>query len=290
MSIPRQSGKFSLEELKQLELRDWTDGTRLSRADPGIYSWERAGIRYDMLWHPSTRHDARLFVLFSGDATRSKYNPPVFQRFTWAPFFPGHVLFVSDPSLHLDEGLGLAWYAGTTDYDPLPVLAETIGEVCAQMGIAPRDVHTYGSSGGGYAALRMLQFLPEAAAIAVNPQTDVTKFIFKNVERYLRICLNENGPDARADALAAHPRRLSLIENIDVLRNRRIVLIQNTMDEHHYELHYKPLCSALGVGHDHDPEARPVHRLLFEHEKGHAKAETPEVFDKVMEMVVADAL
>lgn len=284
MPIPRQPGKFSLEKLRGLALSDWTDTTRLSTIDPEIYTFETGGFRFDMLWHPaSDPAEKRLFVLFSGDALREKYDPPVFQRFGWAPFFPGHCLFVSDPSIYLDDSLGLAWYAGTAAFDPMPVIAGQVERVCAQVGIAADDVYTYGSSGGGFAALRALTVLPRARAVAINPQTEITAYRHKTVERYLRLCF---GTKDRAAVLATHPRRLSLIANADALTGRSIALIQNRLDTHHYEDHYKPLCAALSVDDGDAPEAAPVHRLLFDDKGGHIVAEPADVFDKTMRMVV----
>lgn len=92
------AGKTSLDELRALPRSEWHEGANLPLEGPELFHSTRAGLTYDLLWSPKPGAK-RLFVLFSGDAMRSKNNPPVFQRWSWAPQFPGHCLYVSDPTL-----------------------------------------------------------------------------------------------------------------------------------------------------------------------------------------------
>lgn len=286
MSIPEKSGKFSLEELKNLKQLEWSDESGASGSEPQMLHFTEGGYKFDFLWHPSAKHK-RIFVLFSGDAMRDKYDPPVFQRWSWAPHFPGHCLFVSDPSIYLDPRLGLAWYAGTKDFDPMPTVAEKVNIIREKLKVPAREVYSYGSSGGGFAALRFLLFYAEGGAIAINPQTVITNYHLKSVERYLEKCF---GNRDRGEGLKTYPKRFSLLESSDVLKDRRIILIQNTQDTHHYEEHYKPFCTALGAGNEHAPNDKPLHRILFSHEGGHRKAESQEVFDTAMGLVTGGRL
>ena len=78
---------------------------------------------------------------------------------------------------------------------------------------------------------------------------------------------------------------MDLMHHVEQLKDRNIVLIQNTLDTHHYEKHYKPFCAAMGVSADANINEGRFRRILFEHEGGHSKAETPEVFDLAMRIV-----
>src|SRR5690625_3858022 len=229
----------SLTEIPRLELPE----TGTLRHDPSLYYFEHQGFHFDFLWHPKKDADM-LFVLFSGDALRQKLDPPVFQRWKWARLFPGHCLYVSDPSLHLYERLGLAWYAGTTSFDPAPVIADTVTRVARQFGIDAQKVWTYGSSGGGFAALRMLKFLPAAKAICVNPQTNVLAYGAGTVEVFLRVCFERR---TRDEALEEFSHRLSLLSQPDIYKSRSIIYLQNGADLHHFDDHYVPFCKALGL-------------------------------------------
>ncbi|WP_218240971.1 hypothetical protein, partial [Pseudomonas sp. 2822-17] len=77
----------SLEELKKFNL-EWP--TIPKALQEGLYTYKYEGFEYDFLYKPS--QEKRLFVLLSGSANRSKFTPPVFQRWSWAEYFPGHCL------------------------------------------------------------------------------------------------------------------------------------------------------------------------------------------------------
>jgi hypothetical protein len=286
--VPESSGKTSAEQLTSLEKCELTSNVAITN-QPKIYHSDNQGFRFDFLWHPREGSD-RLFVLFSGDAMRNKFDPPLFQRWTWASNFPGHCLFVSDPSLYLDPSLGLAWYAGTSTFDPMPVIAETVASFASQFDIPPERVWTYGSSGGGFAAVRMLNYLDGAGAVAVNPQTSICAYERKSVERYLKICFNSR---SRAQALSDFPQRISLIENSERLSDRKLIYVQNVLDQHHFTDHYLPFISAMGAVpiEDNTGDCTPHFynnkfcSILFSHPGGHKKAETPEVFTKILRSI-----
>ncbi|MFN3526795.1 MAG: glycosyltransferase, partial [Paracoccus sp. (in: a-proteobacteria)] len=242
------------------------------------------GHRFDYLWAPKPGAD-RLFVLFSGDAQREKNDPPVFQRWSWSPHFPGHCLYISDPMLHMHPEMGLAWYAGTEELDPLEPIIERALAMAKMTGLQAKDVVAYGSSGGGFAALRMAAMLPEAAAVAINPQTNIARFKWASPDFYARVCLNRPDRDA---ALADFPHRLDLGRHVTELRKRRIVLIQNRIDSHHLNKHYTPFCREMGATASENCDSGLFRRILFDHEGGHGRAETPETFAAALEIVRSD--
>jgi len=281
--MPSPSLKISGLSLQHLPTHDLADLEANLPDEAALMHLDVQGLRHDFLWQPSACATQRLFVLFSGDAVRGRNAPPVFQRWSWADRFPGHCLYVSDPTLHLDRHMGLAWYAGTRDLDPLDAVASVVRRLSARLGLGEDRVVSYGSSGGGFAAMRLGLKLPELTMVAINPQTVVTAYHQKAVEKYLRICL---GMTDRAQALAAWPERLSLLASIDRLRGRRLVYAQNTLDTHHHQDHYLPFCAALGV----DPQPcdhGPMRRVLFADPGGHNKGETPQVFAQLMHAVEA---
>lgn len=289
-NIPRNSGKTSLEQLRTLEVRHFKPGDTPAPA-PMLYYFDHGGFRFDFLWHPNPAAD-RLFVLFSGDAMRRKFDPPLFQRWTWASYFPGHCLYVSDPSIYLASNLGLAWYSGTSAFDPLPVIADVVDQLVPKLEIPCNRIWTYGSSGGGFAALRMLDFIKNAGAVCVNPQTSIVAYESKSVERYLNTCFN--GRD-RVKALSDFPDRMSLLEQPKRFKDRSVIYVQNTLDTHHVAEHYAPFCAAMDTA----PAAGYAEKntayyhdatfcsIVFSHSAGHAKAESAEAFSEAMAAVSA---
>jgi hypothetical protein len=277
--IPRKGLKTSGRELAQIPRRPYGAAADLPQT-PALLHLLEGGHRYDLLWMPQPRA-RRLFVMLSGDAMRKKYDPPVFQRWKWAPMLPGHCLYIADPSTYLHPRLGLSWYAGTVSYDPQAVIARLVGEIARQHDVPPGNVITYGSSGGGFAALRLAAALPDAIAVPINPQVTITDYEMRNVETYLDIAF---GTRERALALELYPR-LSLRAEHATLQKRRIIYIQNRLDTHHHEAHYKPFCDMMEADPEAEPECGRFRRLLFEHEGGHGAAESQEVFDRAMAII-----
>ncbi len=279
MEIPRTGLKTSGQELAEIPRHRFEAADDLD-AEAGLFHLVEGGHRYDLLWMPKPGAK-RLFVMLSGDAMRKRYDPPVFQRWKWAPMLPGHCLYVSDPSTYLHPRLGLAWYAGTASYDPQVVIARLVGEISRAKGVPRSGIVTYGSSGGGFAALRLAAALPAAIAVPINPQVTITDYEMRNVETYTEIAF---GTRDRALALALYPR-LSLQACRDALFDRRIIYIQNRLDNHHHDIHFTPFCRMMETTAQANPTHGRFRRLVFEHEGGHGAAETQEVFDQAMRIV-----
>lgn len=275
-----KAGKISVDRLAHLEKFTY-DGSNLSKRN-ALYSFtEDNGQRIEFLWRPK-RHQKRLFVLFSGDARRPKLNPPVFQRWTWAKFFPGSCIYFSDPSLHLSESLGLAWYSGTSQYDPLQRMAEIALKVADQLGVQPEDICSYGSSGGGFASLRFASIVPEAACITINPQIVIPRFLEKKVNTYLETCF---GGISKEAALQIYPDRFDLRSISGIFQRKRIVYVQNVLDTHHYDDHFVPFCETLGVNPGQDDPESAFRQVLFSDSAGHAKAESMKEFDTAISIL-----
>lgn len=279
--IPKRTGKVSGAMLTEISKSDWSDGTDIP-SEPTLYSFETAGRKFDFLLSPKGDSANRLFVIFSGDAVRKKNAPPVFQRWTWASLFPGHCLYVSDPALYLDDTIGLAWYSGDRGLDYLEVIASLVRNVASKLTVAEEDIYAYGSSGGGFASLRLLHFMANAKAVVINPQTSIARYEFKSVERYFNICL---GCENREVALTNFSERIDLTQFPARLKGRKIAYIQNEQDNHHILEHYVPLMNSLGLKPHHAPDHPTLPRFHFSHEGGHRAAETPEIFNQVMEKI-----
>jgi len=283
MTVPEFSGKIGIERLAHIRTEALTQETSYAVEASILYSESVSGFQFDYLWYPNTQH-RRLFVFFSGDALRKTNNPPVFQRWSWARHFPGSCLFVSDPSLYLNPDLGLAWYSGTTDFNPLPVISERVGHIAQQLGLAQSDIYAYGSSGGGFAALRFAALNDDVGALAINPQTSISAYKSSNVEKYYSTCFSGL---SRVEMTNKFPLRTSLLALSEKLRGKRIVLAQNTEDTHHLKSHFTPFCTAMGVPADHAPDDSRLRWLFFTVEGGHKKAEDSETFQKIIALVNA---
>ncbi len=278
--LPLQAGKISGASLNEIRRWRWTHGGAMPDKS-ALLDYQFGDFRFDFLWQPKPDSN-RLFLIFSGDAMRKKNDPPVFQRWSWAPYFPGNCLFVSDPALYISEKIGLAWYSGVRRCDFLKVISVLVDEVIETLRIDVQNVYSYGSSGGGFAALRLACFSTNVKPIAINPQTQICQYEYRSVERYLQKCLNVQ---SRHDGELLFSERLNLCNHSSLLSERRIFYIQNVLDTHHVDVHYKPFCESMGVSTEHDLEHPTFKRYHFSHPDGHRKAETREVFIELMTQI-----
>src|SRR5699024_3360059 len=90
-----------------------------------------------------------------------------------------------DPTLSLTTEIGLGWYEGFEGFAAAPLIQRVIGHL-AQSYEAPRTV-LWGGSAGGYAALRNVGSLPNAAALVWNPQTSIPRYQKGPVQKYAKV-------------------------------------------------------------------------------------------------------
>ncbi|OOF09574.1 hypothetical protein [Salinivibrio sp. PR919] len=284
LNIPKQSGKVGATQLSSIELVEF-DAKNFPVHKKIRGKFEHESFQYDFYWAPKENAD-RIFVLFSGNAMRDQNDPPVFQRWSWSEYFPGHCLYISDPTIRLDDKLGLAWYSGNESYDPFPTLLNLIKDIAKLAEVDLTRVTTYGSSGGGFAAMRLGIMEPKLSVVTINPQVEITKYRFKSgLGKYLRLCWGNITPE---EAFTKNPQRMSNIElakfNDVSLVKSRIVYIQNTLDDHHFDIHLDMFCKHVDIDKK-EYQSDGLNIILFEHEGGHGKAETPECFTKAMNII-----
>lgn len=222
----------------------------------------------------------RLWVLLSGARDPAARSLPKFDRWTWAPRYPGPVLCISDPTLYLgDETLRIGWYVGTDTQDWQAALAALVRTVAAQLGLATREVIAYGSSAGGFGALMLASHLGDATAIAINPQTEVLRYSKRLVRPFLEASFGGRSGDALRPA---ERQRLSVLHAVGNAPMVRCLVAQNEDDAFHFDEHYTPFCEAfhIPVHGGADPGGR-LHSRLFRDSRGHV-GEPVELADELI--------
>lgn len=217
--------------ISQMPLCAISDLTKI--LDPAIYQVDMPNLKVSTAFYPKVRSDV-LYVFFSGFVNRKLLTLPVFRRWAWHTMVPGHALYISDPTLEACEDLGLGWYIGGKSSDCMEDIAKLISSVALNFGISERNLVFYGSSGGGFAALRALRWFPDAAAIAINPQTELTSFRRNALKDYLPRFFDAISKDEFA---RTYPERNSLVDALAECRDSSVVYVQNTLDEHHMSCH-----------------------------------------------------
>jgi hypothetical protein len=283
--IPRSTNKISLSSINDVPRVELSQLTEYSPNEATLYYENVGRYRVDYLWQPNLSF-SRLFVFFSGDAMRAKNDPPVFQRWSWSKYFPGSCLYISDPSLYLSKNIGLGWYSGTADFDPLNSIYNRIINIMEFLGIDEDRVIAYGSSGGGFASLRLSSISKDFRAIVINPQIRLKDYgTGCSTDRYTKLCFN--GLD-RFGVAELFPKRFDIIESLNDLITKKIIYIQNKLDEHHFSCHYKAFCASMGVKAEENLSTGNFRSIIYEHPNGHLATEPPEAFQKAIDIITND--
>lgn len=240
------------------------------------YSYKIGSLQFDYLYKPTdvAKLRSRLVVFFSGAIDRERHHPPVFQRWTWASRFDANVVYLSDPGLHLSDKLKIGWYFGTAQENAISEYSILISELSKRLEIEQKNIILYGSSAGGFAALQALRYLPNCAAIAINPQTRLSEYRRSLYEAFLKICIGDEVSESMRS-------RLDLLTNVSDFRSSRIILAQNTFDKFHLDNHFTPFVESLRR----EDSAKYLQTLMFENEGGHGAAEPLELVPKLLSLL-----
>lgn len=107
----------------------------------------------------------KLYIVFSG--ARGPQTPyPLFRKHSWNHIFDGSVLYISDPLFSKYSQFNLGWYLGTNEIDLYPIMASIIKNLAVSLNIS--EIISYGSSGGGFASLKIAEFLPIKVIAILN--------------------------------------------------------------------------------------------------------------------------
>ncbi len=231
--------------------------------------------QFEGLFLPKIGSNNKLFVCLSGARMASKKTLPHLQRWKWNSRFPGSTLYLSDPSFRYNSKLNLGWYIGTKEKNWLKNLAEIIEILAYKQGLKSSDVVLYGSSAGGFAAMKLTELIEGAVAIAINPQTNVTMYIPSFVKSFLQSNFDTENLEFSNDRLTImNPRIFS--------QASKIFLFQNINDNSHYINHYLPFVDYFNIDKNTKfSEESTVVSKLFEGPEGHG----PEPGNKVEDLI-----
>lgn len=202
--------------------------------------WEN-GLPIDLLVSP-TASDTTIF--FFHGAIEQHFTLPVLSGLGISGAVDANRVFVSDPSLVLDDNLMLAWYAGNRQQPNLQtVLTNVLRKVAESLG--SKKVVFFGGSGGGFASLYFASQFEDSLALVFNPQTNIAKYFERAVRDF---AVKSFGVDANStDPLSPLPARVATnVCNIYTTpRRATIAYLQNQNDAFHVESHLGPFLQSL---------------------------------------------
>lgn len=202
----------------------------------GIQSIDHNGLPIDLMFHP--RGEATTVVTFHGatdDATRL----PMLIGGGLTDGLPVNRIYLSDPTLVLDKKLRLAWYSGSTIQ---PRLQHDLDRIVDRLLDVAGGQHAifFGTSGGGFAALRMSHGFPGSVAMVVNPQTSIGRYIDRLVDEYVDSAWGATSLD-ELPGIVQH----DLLQQYSNGHSNTIAYLQNQRDWFHIANHQRPFVSAL---------------------------------------------
>lgn len=238
----------------------------------GVLTVMRSGIPIDIKYEPRGFDTTTAF--FHPALTGTKYSYPVFSGAGISADLPTNRIFIMDPSLYVSHDLFLGWFAGNHKQ---PRLQYVIRGILNHLVPTGQRMVTFGSSGGGYAALYYAANRDGAVAVPVNPQTNLANYNRAAVARYARLAWGLTGDSAL--------RKIPAVT--DLTRSYRkpgkqVFYIQNTNDRTHMQGHFQPFMDSLPAGHDVNP-------VLVDGKSGHHPPPKSVIHD-VLASAIAGAL
>lgn len=226
-----------------------------------------------------------LFVLMPSAVDRKRMSLPAFNRWTWAKegVFPGNILCISDPTLELHDDLALGWCLGNSKSCATQELAGFVIALAESMDIPNEKIVIYGSSAGGFAALALSSLIEGSIAIAINAQTEAFSYsITSQVDLVSKSCFSM----PKESAKNTFRDRLNMTARWSTVEYSRAILLQNILDDHHYDVHFKPFWSSLGGEPDVEGLSASGRHLawVYRQEGGHVP-ETIDMAKKVIDWI-----
>ncbi|MCC9193845.1 hypothetical protein LOC59_09340 [Arthrobacter sp. zg-Y916] len=178
-------------------------------------------------------------VVFFHAAIEPLYTLPVITGLGISADAPVNRVFISDPSLALDETLNLAWFAGSTGQRLQGIIEDVVAKVSNSHG-SSRLVF-FGASGGGFASLYYSAQFPGSIAVVANPQTDIRRYHPDAVEKFFATCFPVHVP---------HSLTTDVTELYSAIVPNTVLYMQNRSDDSHIREHFGPFMERLHPAND----------------------------------------
>lgn len=129
---------------------------------------------------------------------------------------------------------------------PIYDIAKAINQACGKTG--SRHVGFVGGSGGGFAALLLSTLFPGSLAFVQEPQTKISNYHPRTVQRYFETFWPEWNSSALLDAF---PERFDMARHYAALKpDNYVYYTQSAADQFHVTNHFIPFKSAFNLNPD----------------------------------------
>lgn len=218
-----------------------TDFLNTKIVPPGISTICSGGLPIDLLVSPGAS-DTTIF--FFHGAIERHFTLPVLSGLGISGGLEANRVFISDPSLVLDDQLMLSWYAGNHRQPDLQQILVSVFEKIIVSLKSDRSVF-FGGSGGGFASLFFASHFQNSLALVFNPQTNIAKYSERAVRDFATKAFRA---DLTGDDLLSQLPSDVVVDLCGSYRapiDTTIAYLQNASDKDHLESHLRPFTRAI---------------------------------------------
>lgn len=208
---------------------------------PGVTTICDGVVPIDFLTVPANSDTT---VFFFHGAIEPHFTLPVLSGLGVSGGLNANRVFVSDPSLFIDNQLLLSWYAGNFFQ---PTLQTTFIQIFQKIlhSLGSKRTIFFGGSGGGFASLYFAHYFDNSLALAFNPQTNIQKYQSSAVRTLAeRAFLVEK---ERRNPLELIPESVTtnLCDLYSSSSATKVAYMQNINDSEHVKNHLQPFIDVI---------------------------------------------
>lgn len=203
------------------------------------YSYVEGDCRLE--FYANIRDKKSLVVMLPG-ATSRRHGHRDFQRYTWAEEFPdSDIIAFSDPTIKNGNKLTIGWFQNSEETFGVNVVSRLIDKLITAHHYKESETLIWGSSAGGFTALKLGEVLDKVSVLAINPQLFL--YNYQKVH-YDALLASVYGGMAHQDVLRSFKDRI-VVSNAIAQREGRTVIIQNESDTRHVLRHLRPFLKGV---------------------------------------------
>jgi hypothetical protein len=224
------------------------------------------GVQFDFFLKLNQKYDV-LMCIGSGYVERQKIQPPVFHRYSWSSEIQASTIFYADPTLYLDDEIGLGWGQGVEDHFYLRSISDILKKIAEITKYEYKNMLFYGSSAGGYQSLYLAGYFRGSRALVNNPQTNIFNYHENHVNKMLSV--SYKGLDLET-IKKKYGRRLVVMDFYKSIKYvPKIAYYQNIAATHDINNHLTPFFNELNKLKILDKGTRIAFHMYYDQEKGH---------------------
>lgn len=173
----------------------------------------------------------KIIFFFPGASTKKhKYDV---QRYSWgAQLMNYETCFFADPTVS-ETVLRIGWFQYSQENFGIDSLVTLINCIVQIKGYQESDIVFFGSSAGGFVALKLAEYFARATVIAINPQIYLFNYHKTFYQKMLDVCYPNTNPNKIQELFL---NRIS-VHRIVADRVGKTFIFQNKYDQLHYQKH-----------------------------------------------------